>query len=213
MRTKVRRQTAVGALNTEKEMKVSSTGTSVYDLVVVGAGPSGLAVAERVAASGRKVCVIDPAPTSIWPNNYGVWIDEFEALGLEDCIDFTWNEATVFLDSDKESEKTLFRPYGRVDRKKLKTKFYEACLKHKVHFIETIAKDIKVRKTYGWGYTSVVCVFFFFYYYYCYYYYLLALILSLFFFLFAFFRPTRITRPQGRKHNRETPPIVGKTCS
>ncbi|QDZ18931.1 lycopene beta cyclase [Chloropicon primus] len=141
------RVAAASALGVEREATTEGASeegrTATYDLVIVGAGPSGLAVAERVASSGRKVCVVDPKPTAVWPNNYGVWIDEFEALGLEDCLDKTWSEATVFLDSGAEDEKTLRRPYGRVDRKKLKTRLYERCLEHEVRFKEALAKEVK----------------------------------------------------------------------
>lgn len=75
------------------------------DLVIAGAGPSGLAVGERVARAGYKVCIIDPAPLGIWPNNYGVWVDEFEAMGLGDCLEVIWPKAKVFLDSDNLGEK------------------------------------------------------------------------------------------------------------
>lgn len=47
------------------------------DLVVAGAGPAGVAVAERVARAGFSVCVVDAEPLAHWPNNYGVWVDEF----------------------------------------------------------------------------------------------------------------------------------------
>jgi len=73
--------------------------TPSVDLVIAGAGPSGLAVGERVARAGFKVCIIDPAPLGIWPNNYGVWVDEFEAMGLGDCLEVIWPKAKVFLDS------------------------------------------------------------------------------------------------------------------
>ena len=49
-----------------------------YDLVIAGAGPAGLAVAQRVSAAGYRVCIIDPDPLAAWPNNYGVWVDEFQ---------------------------------------------------------------------------------------------------------------------------------------
>lgn len=70
-----------------------------FDLVVAGAGPSGLTIGSRVAQSGLKVCIIDPCPTSAWPNNYGVWVDEFEAMGLDDCFERVWSKAEVFLDN------------------------------------------------------------------------------------------------------------------
>lgn len=75
------------------------------DLVIAGAGPSGLAVGERVARAGYKVCIIDPSPLGIWPNNYGVWVDEFEAMGLGDSLEVIWPKAKVFLDNDNLGEK------------------------------------------------------------------------------------------------------------
>ncbi|PNH03618.1 Lycopene beta cyclase, chloroplastic/chromoplastic [Tetrabaena socialis] len=65
------------------------------DLIVAGAGPAGVAVAARVAAAGFSVCVIDPDPLAHWPNNYGVWLDEFQAMGLEDVVHVVWPKAKV----------------------------------------------------------------------------------------------------------------------
>jgi len=110
------------------------------DLVVVGAGPAGLAVAHKVAEAGVNVCVVDPAPQSVWPNNYGVWVDEFEDLDLLDCLDYTWASAVVYLDDAKE--KTLERPYGRVNRTRLKSKMLEACIANGVQFHKAKVKDV-----------------------------------------------------------------------
>lgn len=131
-----------------------STSNAKLDLVVAGGGPSGIAVAERVSAAGYKVCVVDPAPLAHWPNNYGVWVDEFAAMGLDDCLEIIWPQAKVHLDSGKENERFdilpctcdlmrqnsgtkhcdirryLYRPYGRVDRTKLKTKLLQRCEQH-----------------------------------------------------------------------------------
>lgn len=70
-----------------------------FDLVVAGAGPSGLSVGARVAKAGFNVCVVDPCPLSLWPNNYGVWVDEFEAMGLDDCFDRVWTTSEVYLEN------------------------------------------------------------------------------------------------------------------
>ncbi len=59
----------------------------VYDVAICGAGPAGLATAAECASRGLKVCVADPALGRDWPNNYGVWIDEVEPLGFDDCVD------------------------------------------------------------------------------------------------------------------------------
>ena len=75
------------------------------DLIVAGAGPSGLAVASRVAEAGFSVAVIDPDPLGVWPNNYGAWVDEFEAMGLQDCLEVVWPKAKVWLDSGRRGEK------------------------------------------------------------------------------------------------------------
>lgn len=116
------------------------SGGLVVDLVVVGGGPSGLSVAQQVSEAGLTVCSIDPSPKLIWPNNYGVWVDEFEALDLLDCIDTTWSSAVVYI--DERSSKNLGRPYGRVNRKQLKSKMLKKCISNGVKFHQ--AKVIKV---------------------------------------------------------------------
>ena len=222
-----------------------------FDLVVVGSGPSGLAVAERVQQAGfqvssrpcwgspaccrmarrgrpaharpgvqavaapsrrrlmparllartvrarrhahrlpgplplpRQVLIVDPNPLAPWMNNFGVWIDEFRAMGLEDCLDHTWDRALVHLDASPEGARCgrcapgppavpavghpacllpacvrcaarlmpsshptaaaaaiplpagryLSRPYGRVDRPKLKRRLLERCVASGVTF-------------------------------------------------------------------------------
>lgn len=132
-----------------------NTPTDDFDLVIAGAGPSGLAVADRVSAAGFKCIIIDPNPLAPWINNYGVWCDEFEALGLDDCFDTVWQKAVVHLDSTPEGERNLLRPYARVDRPKLKRKLLERCIARDVTFhlskVETVNHDIVPGKS------EVVC--------------------------------------------------------
>jgi len=75
------------------------------DLLVVGSGPSGLAVAERVAAAGLSVCVVDLDPYAPMIPNYGVWVDEMRAMGLEECLEVVWPRAKVWLDSTPGGER------------------------------------------------------------------------------------------------------------
>ncbi|CAL5227513.1 g10498 [Coccomyxa viridis] len=140
------RQTAASARSQQREVPDSSIKTEdlvlpefdrrtgEVELIVAGAGPSGLAVAERVSQAGFRVCIIDPAPLAHWPNNYGVWVDEFAAMGLDDCLDHIWDRAEVFLDSKAEDKKKLSRPYGRVDRARLKRKLLNKCIAQGVTF-------------------------------------------------------------------------------
>ncbi|XP_022851386.1 capsanthin/capsorubin synthase, chromoplastic-like [Olea europaea var. sylvestris] len=103
-----------------------------FDVIIIGSGPAGLRLAEQVSRYGIKVCCVDPSPLSMWPNNYGVWVDEFESLGLEDCLDKTWPMTCVFIDDHKT--KYLDRPYGRVSRKELKIKLLGGCVANSVKF-------------------------------------------------------------------------------
>ena len=87
----------------------------IYDVAICGAGPAGLATAAECAARGLKVCVADPALGRDWPNNYGVWIDEVEPLGFDDCVDVVWTESSVVFEDAAPGaleNVTLQRPYG-----------------------------------------------------------------------------------------------------
>ena len=55
------------------------------DVVVIGSGPAGLQMANALEQRGLKVEGLSPVPSDQpWPNTYGLWADELEALGLED---------------------------------------------------------------------------------------------------------------------------------
>jgi Lycopene cyclase protein len=79
------------------------------DVVVAGAGPAGIATAARISTQGLRVVLIDPQPLQHWPNNYGVWSDEFEAMGLNDCFEREWSKANVWLGEHDERCGTLFQ--------------------------------------------------------------------------------------------------------
>ncbi|GBG71583.1 hypothetical protein CBR_g8999 [Chara braunii] len=113
------------------------------DLLVVGSGPAGLAVAQLVSSCGLRVCCVDPSPKAIWPNNYGVWVDEFEAMDLLDCLDHTWPRAVVYLDDGPNHVKNLSRPYGRVNRVRLKSKMMEKCIQNGVTFYKDKVESVE----------------------------------------------------------------------
>ncbi|KAG2488086.1 hypothetical protein HYH03_013389 [Edaphochlamys debaryana] len=105
------------------------------DLIVAGAGPAGIVAAARVAEAGFSVCVVDPDPLAHWPNNYGVWVDEFQAMGLEEYIHIVWPKAKVWLHNGPDGEKFLNRPFGRVDRPRMKRLLLERCAAAGVTFL------------------------------------------------------------------------------
>lgn len=110
------------------------------DLVVVGSGPTGLVVAQQVSEAGISVCCIDPSPRSIWPNNYGVWVDEFDTMDLLDCLDTTWSGPVVYIDD--KIKKFLDRPYHRVNRRLLKSKMMRKCISNGVQFHQSKVRNV-----------------------------------------------------------------------
>ncbi|XP_059659633.1 capsanthin/capsorubin synthase, chromoplastic-like [Cornus florida] len=121
--------------------RLDPSDRSRFDVIIIGAGPAGLGLAGQVSSYGIKVCCVDPSPLSAWPNNYGVWVDEFESLGLEDWLDKTWSMACVYVSDDKA--KYLDRAYGRVSRNGLKTKLLEGCVSNGVKFLKAKAWSVE----------------------------------------------------------------------
>ncbi|GAB2673834.1 lycopene cyclase family protein [Gordonia jinhuaensis] len=53
------------------------TGNPQFRAVVVGAGPAGRALAQRLAVAGVSTTLVDPAPHRRWAATYAGWSDEF----------------------------------------------------------------------------------------------------------------------------------------
>ena len=126
------------------------TKEKAYDLIIVGCGPAGLYTSTQASAKGLKVALIDPKPLAGWRNNYGVWCDEFEALGFEDCYRASWPRAQVIFgdaetpeENDRQTGKYLDRAYAQVDRAKLKSKLIHRAIKNKVDFGAHNVKSVK----------------------------------------------------------------------
>ncbi|XP_057733890.1 neoxanthin synthase, chloroplastic-like [Arachis stenosperma] len=78
---------------------------SRFDVIIIGSGPVGTRLAEQVFRYEIKVCCVDPDPLSMWPNNYGVWVDEFESIDLEDCLE---GVSPMGLNFTRESSNLIF---------------------------------------------------------------------------------------------------------
>ncbi|KAK6124866.1 hypothetical protein DH2020_041400 [Rehmannia glutinosa] len=70
----------------------------------------------------------------------GLVVDLAVAMDLLDCLDTTWSGAMVYI--NENSTKDLDRPYGRVNRKQLKSKMMQKCISNGVKFHQ--AKVVKV---------------------------------------------------------------------
>jgi lycopene beta-cyclase len=85
---------------------------------------------------------VDPAPLAPWRNNYGVWVDEFEALGHGDCFTRSWPLARVLLTQQQPEGLPLDRAYAQVDRATLKRKLLVAAAAAGVEFLTGKADDV-----------------------------------------------------------------------
>ncbi|GBF93614.1 chloroplast lycopene epsilon-cyclase precursor [Raphidocelis subcapitata] len=96
---------------------------AALDVAVVGCGPAGLFLAAQLAERGLKVGLIGPDVPFV--NNYGVWVDEFKAVGLEDTLELTFPDAQCWFGEGHEVR--VGRAYGRVSRRKLRARLTSLC--------------------------------------------------------------------------------------
>nr|WGZ82028.1 lycopene epsilon cyclase [Daucus carota] len=123
---------------------------SVLDLVVIGCGPAGLALAAESAKLGLRVGLI--GPDLPFTNNYGVWEDEFIDLGLEGCIEHVWRDTIVYLDDGDPI--MIGRAYGRVSRHLLHEELLKRCVESGVSYLSSkVEKIIEA----GDGHSLVEC--------------------------------------------------------
>lgn len=114
------------------------------DVMIVGGGPAGTSLAAALGEHGVSVMLVDKALQKRWPNNYGVWMDEIEPLGLADCTQIIWPLASVYTSAER---KVLDRPYGRMDVHKLKKRLMDRCEESgKVEIIDGTATNLEQRE-------------------------------------------------------------------
>ncbi|MEM8808318.1 MAG: lycopene beta cyclase [Cyanobacteria bacterium P01_G01_bin.38] len=89
----------------------------MYDALVIGSGPAGLAIAAALTQAGLKVQGLSPtSPDAEWSNTYGIWCDELEALELSDLLEHRWTDCSGYFGPD---EMAMNRAYGLFDKHKL----------------------------------------------------------------------------------------------
>jgi lycopene beta-cyclase len=110
------------------------------DVLVIGAGPAGLAASAALARAGLDVGCLAPAHPSPWPNNYGLWEDGIVGLGIEDCYDCRWKRPVVY--TGKAHAYDLGRTYLRLNNDKLRARLIDRGDEHDVRWIEGIAESI-----------------------------------------------------------------------
>lgn len=80
----------------------------MLDILIVGAGPAGLAIAQAAHQRGLKVSVMAPNLTSPWPQTFSAWLDELVDVPLT----ARWRSVAVRGTGDR---RRFDQSYGLVD--------------------------------------------------------------------------------------------------
>lgn len=96
-----------------------------FDALVIGAGPAGMIIAAALAEQGVNVGGLTAIPLEqVWPNTYGIWRDELEALGLTDLLGHCWDNCVSYFG---KGEVNHGRAYGLFDKAKLQNHLLAKC--------------------------------------------------------------------------------------
>ena len=67
------------------------------EVLVIGAGPAALCIAAALVERGVTVQGLAPEdPAQPWPNTYGIWGPEVDALGLQHLLRYRWRDTRSF---------------------------------------------------------------------------------------------------------------------
>ena len=94
------------------------------DVLVLGAGPAGLAVAAACGRAGLRTTLVAPSPDAAWTQNYGSWADEIGDAALRPSAG-TWDDAEVRLTAQESV--VLRRTYVRIDTAALQGELRRRC--------------------------------------------------------------------------------------
>jgi lycopene cyclase-like protein len=140
-------------------MSSLSTGVMPTDVLVVGAGPAALAIAAELAEQGLAVAVLAASDCrDPWPNTYGIWGDEVDALGLGHLLEHRWSYTCSYFGSgssdpaDPANSPTCHgRDYGLFDKNRLQQFWLERCETAGVQWLRGQALEL----THGSGRSQV----------------------------------------------------------
>ena len=112
------------------------------DILLIGAGPAGLALAAALGETGLRVAGLSPAPPDTpFPSIYGIWLDELEDPGLTpDWLGRRWQDTSVYAAA---GEIPLRRAYGLFDNKLLQDDLLQRGQKGGVTWQQGLAAGIQ----------------------------------------------------------------------
>jgi lycopene cyclase-like protein len=113
----------------------------VFDVLVLGKGPAGLAAAAALVEHGLDVAVLGPSGPVRWPAEYGAWADELQALGTPDLAQYVWSETLVGLGGS--DQRVLNRAYVRIDKERLAARLVDGCERGRVRWVDGRATAVR----------------------------------------------------------------------
>ncbi|MFZ0408311.1 MAG: lycopene beta cyclase, partial [Cyanobium sp.] len=122
-------------------MSPPPTSAPGAEVLVIGAGPAALALAAALAERGLTVIGLAPVdPAAPWPNTYGIWGSEVDALGLEHLLAHRWSNCVSWFGP----QPTLHRhDYGLFDKGALQEHWLQACRRAGVRWQRGLAASIR----------------------------------------------------------------------
>ena len=99
------------------------------EVLVIGAGPAALCIAAALAERGVRVHGLAPEdPAQPWPNTYGIWGPELDALGLGGLLAHRWSNTCSYFGAGLASGAVSHGiDYGLFDKTALQHHWWRAC--------------------------------------------------------------------------------------
>jgi lycopene cyclase-like protein len=127
----------------------------LHQVLVLGSGPAALCIAAALAEQGLAVALLAPHdPRAPWPNTYGIWGEEVDALGLGHLLEHRWSHTVSYFGAgssdpaDPANQPTPHRrDYGLFNRAALQGHWLEACGRGGVVFLQGQATGYELEPT------------------------------------------------------------------
>ena len=113
-----------------------------FDIIVIGSGPAGLAIAVACAELRLKTLCVAPDVEQIWPNHYACWIDEVKNLGI--IYKHQWSVVQVYTNESRLI--TINRSYGLIDNAQFKVSLVAKFKKAQGKLLEDKVENVSSNK-------------------------------------------------------------------
>ena len=135
---------------------------TALDGLVLGGGPAALCIAAALADQGLRVAVMAPHdPRAPWPNTYGVWGEEVDALGLSHLLEHRWSHTVSYFGEGAADPLNAAnaatphqRDYGLFNRQALQQHWLAACERGSVEMLQGSAANVALVEGGAWSEVS-----------------------------------------------------------